>query len=116
VLVELWATENNWQYFANSSRVLMEMCANEHEATAQLKPLSRCTVLSQSPPSSNRYTDGDRKLEGMAWIWLVKIASTLANQRQLTAQVGEMSNFWQTYSAPLLAVLQIPDILTKAYL
>lgn len=116
VLVELWTTENNSQYFANSSRVLMEMCANEPEATAQLKPLSRCTVLSQSPPSSNRYADGERKPEGMAWIWMVKIASTLANQRQLTAQVGELSCFWQNYSAPLLAVLQIPDSLTKAYL
>jgi len=50
---------------------------------AKFRPLGRCLIIQNLSSIYNRY-DKERRPEGMAWLWVVKIATALAGHHQST--------------------------------
>lgn len=97
---------------------MLELARHFPEEVVKLQPLTRCEIVSSLSNHYSRYSEDDeeRRWEGIAWTWVVKIATELANHPLSILIVSEVSAFFKQYRARFLDLFEPGERLSKSYL
>lgn len=95
---------------------MLELCTLYPDEMVKLQPLSRCEIIAPLSSFYNRYEGKDRRFEGMAWTWVVKIATALASHEQSILVVSEVGHFFNIHKDSFINLFEFGDKISKGYL
>lgn len=83
-IVDLWVNESNECFFYNESRVIIRLCERHPVEMAKFRLFYRCEKLKKFGGDGKfpLYSGALRSPDGLSWIWILKICSTMLENSQ----------------------------------
>lgn len=103
-IVNIWKSETNNEFFYNQSSLVLELSDRHPNEIAKLKALRSCEKIKKAV-SASHYSYNLRFPDSIAFIWGLKIASTLMSSEMETVLIfEEVSEFFNLKSEQIYSL------------